>query len=271
MRITTFYFSGTGNTRWAVHEFSEIAKEKGHEVAAYSIEEASVGEGAFIRGVLWKSDLIGIAYPIYGADMPPIMKDFLKNLRTVSVASGHGAKPAFTVATMGFVNAYGPLAAGKALRRCGLRLVGAVNIRLANNSSVPGLRVDPAGGAKLAKRRARAGRLLAEMLVALAVGKKYVRGIGPYLIPGMVIRRLIGARLRNNHRSLSVDTRRCTRCLRCVNNCPKRCIEQADGLIRFKPGCTACMRCYNFCPTAAILYHGRFASPEIYKRYHGPQ
>ncbi len=32
MKLSTFYFSGTGNTEWAVREFERIIAECGHDV-----------------------------------------------------------------------------------------------------------------------------------------------------------------------------------------------------------------------------------------------
>jgi len=39
MKITIFYFSGTGNTKWAINEFARIAKEMDIGIRLISIEE----------------------------------------------------------------------------------------------------------------------------------------------------------------------------------------------------------------------------------------
>jgi len=38
MKFSTFHFSGTGNTRWAVETFNAIISAKGHQAAMFSID-----------------------------------------------------------------------------------------------------------------------------------------------------------------------------------------------------------------------------------------
>ena len=49
-----------------------------------------------------------------------------------------------------------------------------------------------------------------------------------------------------------VDSERCTRCMRCVHDCPHDNIYLKDGAIRFHHHCDMCMRCSFLCPKDAI-------------------
>ena len=40
--------------------------------------------------------------------------------------------------------------------------------------------------------------------------------------------------------------------------------------VSFTLSCTACIRCYNFCSTYDIYHEGKYADPNVYKRYKGP-
>lgn len=97
-------------------------------------------------------------------------------------------------------------------------------------------------------------------------------GIGPYLIPGILIRRFLSQGIAQNYRSFSVNMETCRKCMKCVKECPTQSIQYSpDQGFTFMPGCTACMRCYNFCPVYAIQMDGIDADPRIYFRYRGPE
>jgi len=85
MKFSTFYFSGTGNTRWAVETFNAIISEKGHQAAMFSIDFGEKLSDERILDIIREADCIGPANPIYGGDVPPIMKGFIELITTVLV------------------------------------------------------------------------------------------------------------------------------------------------------------------------------------------
>jgi len=54
MKISIFFFSGTGNTWWVTQKIKEIFEEKGHFVELYSIER---------KDLSWKDILPIISSP----------------------------------------------------------------------------------------------------------------------------------------------------------------------------------------------------------------
>lgn len=270
MRFAIFYFSGTGNTKWAVDEFARLVVEKGFTAECHAIEKPLPTDTAFLSEVCANADYIGLGYPVYGANLPPIVRRFLVQLKMASRKSST-RRPVFAIATVGFVNAFGPICLAKELNGTPLKLQASVNVRLANNASVPGLKSKPVPSATLEKRKATARLKLGVLLDRLANGRRHVTGIGPYLLPGILIRRLLAAHLASSHRLLSVNPATCNQCMSCVDNCPTDSIQFEDGQFVFRSGCTACMRCYNFCPTHSVLYKGKFADPAEFPRYRGPQ
>jgi NAD-dependent dihydropyrimidine dehydrogenase PreA subunit len=271
MQFLVCYFSGTGNTWWAVQAFKRFAEESGHSVDTVSIETIPNYDEALLFQQIDRADIVGFAYPIYGAGMPPIMRQFLDRL----AAARHQRvlardQRAFVITTVGFINSFGPFAARFALKRAGFNLWWHVNVRLANNISRPGLKMASVPAEVLEKRKNEGLKDLASLFQHLTTGQKYIKGIGPYLLPGIIIRRVSAPRIQRNYQSFSVDLERCTRCLNCVHHCPTQSIGWDGAEFSFAPSCTACMRCYNFCPKAAILFDGVYADPSIYARYRGP-
>jgi NAD-dependent dihydropyrimidine dehydrogenase PreA subunit len=49
-----------------------------------------------------------------------------------------------------------------------------------------------------------------------------------------------------------IDRKRCTRCMKCLNECPASNISLKDGFFRFGFKCQMCMRCTLYCPADAV-------------------
>ena len=76
MKCAIFYFSGTGNTKWAAKKTTKLLKEKSYDTVNYSIEKMDDSKCEIIASAVQNNDYIGFAYPIYGANVPRIMRDF---------------------------------------------------------------------------------------------------------------------------------------------------------------------------------------------------
>lgn len=270
--FVTFFFSGTGNTWWVAREFTRIVREIGYEGALYAIERPELQAPASLQAILQTTDAIGLAFPIYAAHMPPLMERFIDTLAAQARATGRLDRPVYNLCTMGYVNAFGPFAARRFFNARGLQLTASINLRLTNNASVPGKKANPVNDRILTSRKQKALTALRTLAVNVAARQTYLTGIGPYLLPGILIRRFARQAVFNCYQQFSVDVRRCTQCLRCVRQCPTQSIVHTEtNDWHFLPTCTACFRCYNNCPTSAILINGKFADPQTYKRYHGPE
>jgi NAD-dependent dihydropyrimidine dehydrogenase PreA subunit/flavodoxin len=265
MKFSVFYFSGTGNTKWAVNEFSNSINNTEHECNIYSIETQITN----FKEIVNDADIIGFAFPLYGANIPNLVKNFIYkfkgNLNTTC------KKQCFIITTAGYIDAYGPFTAGKILKPNGFKLVGYINIKMSNNISTPKIKADFLTSEKMKKRMSKGKDEIERLIYSLIHEKQYIRNIGLYLLPGVFIRKASENGKKNNYQALSVDKEKCSRCMACVNNCPTKSIIFSGKEFSFLPSCTSCMRCYNSCPKFAICHEGKYADPNIYKRYRGPQ
>ncbi|KAF5038226.1 Electron transport complex subunit RsxB [anaerobic digester metagenome] len=266
MKFTTFYFSGTGNTRWAVDEFARIVGEKGHQADVVSIDIQTSLSDEQIRAMVAAADAIGFANPIYGGDIPPIMRAFISRVVGL-VRPQKMAKSAYAINTYGYVNAFGPTEMQKLLAGSGLILSAYVNIWLCNNVTSS----KPLDRAKLAKRMVKDQKELERLADCLMAGRKRIKGHGPQLMIGAMIRKKVPEAIAKFYQTLGVDGASCTRCMACVENCPTGSIRLTGNRFVFSSGCTACMRCYNFCPTGAITIDGVLTDPQKFPRYRGPE
>jgi len=218
-----------------------------------------------------ESDYVGFANPIYGASIPPIMKKFVAFLTEACRREPIVKKPIFIINTFGYVNAFGPFEAKRLFDKNYLQLQAYSNIRLCNNISTYQYKAKPVKREKMDIRKEKAVTKLEFLYTNLLKSKKSIDGIGLYLLPGILIRKKAGYKIKKNYQVLSVKDETCKRCMVCVKNCPTHAISYDGKDFVFSDVCTSCMRCYNFCPTASILVNGVFTNPTKYIRYIGPE
>ncbi|MDP4115664.1 MAG: EFR1 family ferrodoxin [Bacteroidota bacterium] len=264
MNFAIFYFSGTGNTKWVSDEINKCITKKGHECINISLEDDIIKP----EDILEKADVIGFSFPIYGANMPNLMISFIERLKNTLDKSN--VKPVFIVTTAGYVDGYGPFAAKKMLKFSGFKLIAYINLKISNNLSTPKVKANIQTKENLKIRMNKSKERIEKLVNRLLEEKKYIRNIGFYLLPGIIIRKATKKGRANCYQVLSVDKEKCSLCMICVKNCPTKSIIYSEGKFSFLPSCTACMRCYNFCPKSAIYHEGKYADPQIYKRYKGP-
>jgi len=266
MKCSTFYFSGTGNTRWAVSEFAKIMQDRGHQAELVAIDIGSQLTDEQIRAIVAEADAVGFANPIYGGDIPPIMRTFLNRVVGL-IGPQTTAKRTYVINTYGYVNAFGPNETKNLLAGSGLTLTAYVNIQLCNNVTSS----KPLNRAQLAKRMIRGLHELNRLADCLIAGRTRIKGHGPQLLIGAMIRKKVPEAIARFYQTLGVDRATCTRCMVCVKNCPTGSIRLKGDKFVFSSGCTACMRCYNFCPTGAITIDGVVADPQKFPRFQGPE
>lgn len=264
MIFTTFYFSGTGNTKWTVNELHQIALGKKHQSNVYSIEELPENLGELIQ----KSDFIGIAFPIYAMNMPEIMRQFLQRVNQ-SLSDNNTRKSLFIITTVGFADGCGPYEVIRQISTRNFKLKGYISIKIANNISTPMAKGTPISPIEMNTRLEKGKMKIARLIETLESGKKKI-DLGVYLIAGF-FRKKMNNIVKDAYKQLSIDQTTCKKCMHCVTHCPSKSIEQNNGKMVIQPTCTACMRCFNICPTYSIWHGGKYADPNEFIRYKGPK
>ncbi|MFH1512948.1 MAG: EFR1 family ferrodoxin [Bacillota bacterium] len=250
MKILTFYFSGSGNTQWVIHQLDSMFRQSGYISQCAAIEEIDMAE--YIKSMTNAFDYIGFAYPLYGANIPRIMRGRIRQF--LLAARNNPAIPLklFLINTFAYVNGHGVFQATKLLRHTPFGIIAYLNIKMPN--SAPQKRNANRTGQFIAddNRKRKAVYKLTEFVKRLEHGKTYINGVGPHLFVGKVIRRVLRKAIANNYQKMHVDLRACTKCMQCVRRCPVQCIQYQNGAFIFSSACEACMRCYHGCPAHAI-------------------
>ncbi len=263
MVFTTFYFSGTGNTKWASEEFQNAAMRKGHQCRLVSIEEKNLD----LHRLLGNTDFLGLAFPVYAMNIPEIMKQFIKKLDN-ALAGSITPMPLYVLTTAGFADGCGPYEAASHFAPRAVRLMGYAGLKMCTNISTPVAKAPDLAPGEFQKRLEAAKAKICALVDALSAGKKKIE-LGVYRIA--VFRKQMSGLPKKAHEQLSINAETCSHCDTCVYSCPSGAIEPDDtGALAISSSCTACMRCYNFCPTASVWHSGQYADPAEYTRYKGP-
>lgn len=263
MVFTTFYFSGTGNTKWASEEFQKATENKGHQCRLVSIEEKNVDLHRLLNG----TDFLGLAFPVYAMNIPEIMKQFIEKLDGV-LAANVSPMPLFVLTTAGFADGCGPYEVVSHFSQRAVRLMGYTCLKMCTNISTPVAKAPDLAPGEFEKRLETAKTKISALVDALSAGKKKIE-LGVYRIA--VFRKQMSGMPKKAHEQLSINPSTCEHCNTCVDSCPSGAIQTNDaGALAITSDCTACMRCYNYCPTSSVWHSGQYADPAEYARYRGP-
>lgn len=261
-----FYFSGTGNSKWAV---KTLALETGDTLV--SIPEVIKSDCSF---TLEKDEHVGFIFPIHGWRVPNIVKEFLTKLtiKTLGEDTSHVKHYCFCLVTAGD-------SIGKAMERFQQQLKSVtVNDALSLKAvcslimpesyvGLPGMDVDTKE--KELEKKELASKQLKDFSNILKQRphkdsnqiwgwNQLIRGPIPSFFSGPV-----GGffeRFLITDKPFHVDSRRCVKCGICANVCP---VSDIKGGLGFEPEwlhngkCLTCFSCYHHCPHHAIEFGKR--------------
>ena len=220
MKISIFYFSGTGNTWWVSEQLKSIFIQKGNEATTYSIERDDLDWLNLIPKLLGESDIIGIGYPIYGSSIPKIIKTWVRDILCKSITEKDFGYPAFVFDTMAMFSGDPPLLMRRILKKCGFKVRQAINIRtLSNLPQMPRLMTwDKNKQEEIYKKAQKKCEKLVEKILQY---KKWLMRRDPItrLIAGL---QRLGMKYEGKLMSkwYEFDTEKCNLCGLCVKFCP---------------------------------------------------
>lgn len=237
------YFSGTGNSRYALEVF---LKKYDETAKAYSIEDEDITK--YINN----NEELVFAYPVQYSNIPKMLKDFID--RNQHLWNG---KKIFVIATMGLFSGDGAGNLARRLHKYGAQIVGGLHLKMP----------DSIADEKALKRPLEKNKelvKLAEQKIDKAVqnmkkGKVPQEGIGFfYHLAGLFGQRLyFYSKTKRYSNKVKVNKQKCVGCGQCVNLCPMRNLRIEQNMAVAEDRCTMCYRCINTCPKQAITLIGK--------------
>ncbi len=233
------FFSGTGNTKKVVEQFSKTFQGQGFEVVLHNIDD-----GPF-DGEISKFDLFGIAYPVHAFNAPANVLEFAKTIKKLPKKQ---KKAYFVVNTSGEplkLNNISSLKLNSMLRKRGFKLTNEYHYCMPYNII---FRHTDNMAHKMWETAQKVIPLDCKQIVD---GEKSRLGYVP-------CGRFLAWIFRVEHWGGKFNGRRykvsdkCLKCGLCIKKCPAHNIAIENGEFKFGKDCLMCMRCSFNCPANAI-------------------
>ena len=237
------YFSGTGNSRYALEFFLEQYDES---VKAFAIEAENVVD--YIKN----NEEIVFSYSVQYSNIPKMLKDFVD--RNQHLWQG---KKIFVIATMGLFSGDGAGILARRIRKYGAQITGGLHVKMPDSiADVETLKRPIEKNVELVK--------VAEKKISNAVremknGKPPQEGIGlVYHFAGLFGQRLYFYNKTKEYTDkVKIDAQKCISCGKCVEACPMQNLNIENDSAKAGDKCTMCYRCINICPRQAITLLGK--------------
>lgn len=263
MKLSIFYFSGTGNTKYVSNHLAGLLKEKSFESESVSITDISLSER---DALIESSDVLFFAYPTYGSDIPENMKRFIEKL-----PKGNGKKIG-VICTQLFFSGDGASIYSREFKSKGYEQKWGYQVNMPNNLCIPGSPFFQSPDYEIHenKQLVKARTKIEKMCDDIVQDKKRLTdNTFFHTFLAMSQRPLFRWFVMESYKNaLDINQEKCVSCGMCVASCPQDVIEIHDGIVSYenRADCVACLRCLNFCPSDAILFNGKNRFPH----YKGP-
>ena len=239
-----FYFSGTGNTRWAAERLAAETQER----LLFIPEEAKTK----CEYTLADDERIGFCFPVHGWQPPHVVRQFVDRL-TITNAAGHYA---YALCTCGDSTGLAMQIFGKELAEKGIELQSSQSLIMPESYvCLPFMYTDTPEREREKKEKAKQ-----DLHLFIYIVKERQRGYSR-LTKGLTpwtFSHVIGAyfnRFMITDSKFTVDADVCLHCGLCAKTCPTGNIE-FNEVPQWKndSSCTCCLSCYHHCPVHAINY-----------------
>jgi ferredoxin len=241
-----FYFSGTGNSKYAAELFAGEMNCKCH----------SIEEEIDFETLIKSAETTAFCYPNYFSRVPRIMRLFVQ--KYAELLSG---KKLIIFCTQYIFSGDCARAFTGLLPKKHAQIIYAEHFFMPSN--VFPVSVNPE---KIKNRAVKTRRKMQKVCENIKRGKVKKRGFNPLSrLLGLPQAGLVPGAEKRADKSVKI-TQDCTNCGLCVSACPMKNLVSEKEQITHKNNCTICYRCVNLCPKKAITigFHGK-----VKKQYKG--
>ncbi len=263
-----FYFSGTGNTRWAAFRIAAVTHDRLVDITEVmrrmKAEAKETGKASNFSIILKEGERLGFVFPVHGWRVPKLFRDFIAQLNIVS-ETGTDSPFTYAVCTAGdsigltIDNLNKAIGANPSLQALGITQVMSAYSLIMPESYVglPFMDVDPQE--KERRKKEKAAQDLDEYISEIADRKvgsfRLVKGVLPWMMTQVVGGFFEHVLITDKH--FHVTQERCVKCGICAHICPVEDIEGGKGSLPkwlHHKDCLTCFSCYHHCPHHAIEF-----------------
>ena len=261
-----FYFSGTGNTKWAASKLASATHEDLISIAPYMRADDSSHTLAE-PFILKENERLGFVFPVHGWRVPKLVREFIGRMKVQRAESdAAGSLPfAYCVCTAGdsigltIENLNQTISQNPSLQALGITEVSSSYSLIMPESYVglPFMDVDPKE--KEIWKKSKSAQKLAVICEEIFDRKEGVSRLVKGPIPWFFTK-VVGGFFENvliTDKRFHVEKDKCVKCGICANVCPVGDIKGGHGeypeWLHHKD-CLTCFTCYHHCPHHAIEF-----------------
>lgn len=272
-----FYFSGTGNTKWAASKLAAATREDLISIAPYMRADDS-SHNLAEPFILKENERLGFVFPVHGWRVPKLVREFIskmKILREPSDATGGNKAKAddclknspftYCVCTAGdsigltIENLNKVISQNPSLQVLGITEVSSSYSLIMPESYIglPFMDVDPKE--REIRKKENAAQELAVVCEEIFDRKEGISRLVKGPIPWFFTK-VVGGFFENvliTDKRFHVEKDRCVKCGICANVCPVGDIKGGHGeypVWLHHKDCLTCFTCYHHCPHHAIEF-----------------
>lgn len=251
MKTTIYYFSGTGNSL-------AVAKDIARELNSRSniTEILPIAKLSSQKSIKVEADSIGIIFPVYYHDIPPIIEELTTKLELSDTYI-------FGIATYNTEPGNALFNLNAALEKRGNRLASGFYISMPGNSV---LIMDHTTTDEENKKRFIEEKKKIKKIAEAVKSQKSLGIEGSY---NPAEKYEIKAYLKDIYKVADQFwvTDKCNQCSICVEVCPRKNIEIVNEKIIWHKNCEHCLACLHWCPQGAVQNGD---NSQNCRRYHHP-
>lgn len=272
-----FYFSGTGNTKWAASKLAAATREDLISIAPYMRADDS-SHNLAEPFILKENERLGFVFPVHGWRVPKLVREFICKMKIQREPSdatgGNKAKAddclknrpfAYCVSTAGdsigltIENLNEVISQNPSLQALGITEVSSSYSLIMPESYIglPFMDVDPKE--REIRKKENAAQELAVVCEEIFDRKEGISRLVKGPIPWFFTK-VVGGFFENvliTDKRFHVEKDRCVKCGICANVCPVGDIKGGHGeypVWLHHKDCLTCFTCYHHCPHHAIEF-----------------
>ena len=272
-----FYFSGTGNTKWAASKLAAATREDLISIAPYMRADDS-SHNLAEPFILKENERLGFVFPVHGWRVPKLVREFISKMKIQREPSdatgGNKAKAddclknrpfAYCVCTAGdsigltIENLNEVISQNPSLQALGITEVSSSYSLIMPESYIglPFMDVDPKE--REIRKKENAAQELAVVCEEIFDRKEGINRLVKGPIPWFFTK-VVGGFFENvliTDKRFHVEKDRCVKCGICANVCPVGDIKGGHGeypVWLHHKDCLTCFTCYHHCPHHAIEF-----------------
>ena len=272
-----FYFSGTGNTKWAASKLAAATREDLISIAPYMRADDS-SHNLAEPFILKENERLGFVFPVHGWRVPKLVREFISKMKILREPSDATAENkakaedslknrpfAYCVCTAGdsigltIENLNEVISQNPSLQALGITEVSSSYSLIMPESYIglPFMDVDPKE--REIRKKENAAQELAVVCEEIFDRKEGINRLVKGPIPWFFTK-VVGGFFENvliTDKRFHVEKDRCVKCGICANVCPVGDIKGGHGeypVWLHHKDCLTCFTCYHHCPRHAIEF-----------------